>query len=902
MWKTGHFAETKPFYLSKNIVPSFFLGSLLLFLSLLMTACAVPLQSTNSSPSTNAANYAIKILTQAGRASVGVPYDAVTTVSGGSAPYSFKIVTGSLPPGTSLHPATGSITGTPSVPGTYNFVISVSSSGDSGAIKPSYVIASSKPSTPVQPSAMYGSTPVQIVVLGGSAASIAVSPSAATVNSLGQQQFTALFNGTAKTAAVWSASAGTISSAGVFVAPKVSNDTAVKISATSASDSSLHATAAITVVPDLPLAIAGSTLPEGNSSNPYAAVLSASGGVTPYKWSVASGTLPSGIQLQTSTGAISGMTAVAGSFPFTAIVTDSSGRSVSHAFTLKVASGSTSGFDGPAELPRVYIETATANTPATGTTTTVNAGGDFQSALNSANCGDTIQLQAGATFTGVFTLPAKSCDDSNWIVVRTSADDSALPAEGSRLTPCYAGVSALAGRPAFQCASTKNVLAKLVLNGSNAGPIVFASGANHYRLIGLEITRTPGTGMVSSLASVAAGGTANNLIFDRIWMHGTAQDDTSRGLWLEGGTNISIVDSFLTDFHCVSVCDDAQAIAGGIGSGPMGPYKITGNFLESSGENILFGGGTATSTPADIQISRNHMFKPLTWMKGQPGFVGAPSGAPFIIKNLLELKNAQRVLVDGNIMENSWGGFSQVGFAIVLTAKNQALSSGNVCPICQVTDVTIRYDSISHVGAGLQIANALAGTGAALDGQRYSIHDIVIDDIDGQKYNGPSELAQITVEAGAPLLQNLTINHVTAFPSTTLFVVGDMIATSTPMKNFAFINSLVTAGTYPIWSAGGGPSNCAYSDVPLATFNACFTDSVFATNAIINPPSGAAAGWPSPNFFPTSTTAVQFVNYQGGNGGDYHLQASSPYKGKGTDNKDLGADIDALNLAIAGVE
>src|SRR6204780_730956 len=111
-------------------------------------------------------------------------------------------------------------------------------------------------------------------------------------------------------------------------------------------------------------------------------------------------------------------------------------------------------------------------------------------------------------------------------------------------------------------------------------------------------------------------------------------------------------------------------------------------------------------------------------------------------------------------MENSWGGFTQVGFAIVLTPKNQSSTFGtNVCPMCQVTDVTIRYNSISHVGAGLQIANAMAGKGAPLDGQRYSIHDIVIDDMDGKKYGGPGEFAQVMVTAGAPVLQYVTINH-----------------------------------------------------------------------------------------------------------------------------------------------
>jgi hypothetical protein len=329
----------------------------------------------------------------------------------------------------------------------------------------------------------------------------------------------------------------------------------------------------------------------------------------------------------------------------------------------------------------------------------------------------------------------------------------------------------------------------------------------------------------------------------------------------------------------------------------MGPYKIVDNFLEASGENIMFGGSAATATPGDIEIRRNHLFKPLTWMKGQAGYGGGTNGNPFIVKNLLELKNAQRVLVEGNIMEYSWGGFSQSGFAILLTPKNQAGGNGsNLCPICQVTDVTIRYNSIRHVGAGFQIANALSDNGGApLDGQRYSIHDIVIDDINGG-------FAQVSVSPGAPLLQNVTINHVTAFPSSMLLNIGTMVARTGPMKNFVFTNNIVSVGTYPVWSIGGGPGNCAYFDKPLTTFNACFSSSSFASNALIgNSPAFPATLWPSGNFFP-ATAAVQFVNYNGGKGGDYHLQPSSPYKGKGTDGKDLGADVDAVISATAGVQ
>src|ERR1017187_2872582 len=650
------------------------------------------------------------------------------------------------------------------------------------------------------------------------------------------------------------------------------------------------------------LAIASSGLPSADASVPYTASLSANGGVTPYSWSLVTGALPPGIQLQTSSGFITGMTTRTGSYPISVKVTDASGHIATAAFSLRVSSsstGSASGFDGPAELPRTSVQSAMSNTSAPGKTITVNTGADLQSALNSASCGDTIQLHAGATFVGIFTFPAKGCDGNNWIVVRTSADDSTLPAEGSRLTPCYAGVSSLPGRPAFQCTSTNNVLAKLVMATSGSGPVVFAPGANYYRLIGLEVTRAVFPGPVYNL--ILFKGPVDHLVFDRMWVHGTAQDETTRGIAL-GGTYIAIVDSFFTDFHCISgtgSCTDAQAIAGGGGNDPtMGPYKIVDNFLEASGENILFGGSVATATPGDIEIRQNHLFKPLTWMKGQAGYVGGTNGNPFIVKNLFELKNAQRVLVEGNIMEYSWGGFSQVGFAILLTPKNQAGGNGsNLCPICQVTDVTIRYNSIRHVGGGLQIANALSDNGGApLDGQRYSIHDIVIDDINGG-------FAQVSVSPGAPLLQNVTINHVTAFPSSMLLNIGNMVARTGPMKNFVFTNNIVSVGTYPVWSTGGGPGNCAYFDKPLTTFNACFSSSSFASNALIgNSPAFPATLWPSRNFFPATAAAVRFVNHNGGKGGDYHLHPSSPYKGKGTDGKDLGADVDAVISATAGVQ
>ena len=59
--------------------------------------------------------------------------------------------------------------------------------------------------------------------------------------------------------------------------------------------------------------------------------------------------------------------------------------------------------------------------------------------------------------------------------------------------------------------------------------------------------------------------------------------------------------------------------------------------------------------------------------------------------------------------------------------------------------------------------------------------------------------------------------------------------------------------------------------------------------------------YPAGNYLST-WPMVGLVNYNNGNGGDYHLLPTSPYKNAGTDGKDLGADIDGVLTATAGVQ
>ena len=177
-----------------------------------------------------------------------------------------------------------------------------------------------------------------------------------------------------------------------------------------------------------------------------------------------------------------------------------------------------SNFDGPAELPRVTVASSMADTPAPGSIVSVRPGDDLQSALDSAFCGDTIELQAGAVFTGRFLLRAKQCDAGHWIIIRTSAPDSALPSEGQRITPCYAGIASLPGRPQYSCTNPRNVTARIENNTEADGPFVFRTGANHYRLIGLEITRVVGLRNPPVLVSVEPSGIADHIVIEAFRM------------------------------------------------------------------------------------------------------------------------------------------------------------------------------------------------------------------------------------------------------------------------------------------------------------------------------------------------------------------------------------------------
>jgi hypothetical protein len=578
------------------------------------------------------------------------------------------------------------------------------------------------------------------------------------------------------------------------------------------------------------------------------------------------------------------------------------------AVDLDAASSSPSSdrFDGPAELPRILVQSSLADTPAPGNVRLVKQGDKLQQAIDSAKCGDTLKLQAGAVFQGVFRFSDKSCDDSHWIVLRTDTPDENLPSEGTRITPCYAGVASLPARPSYRCANLRNVMARIEFGGKGgSGPIMFLAGANHYRLIGLEITRADSEASVTALVATQQGATAHHLIFDRVWLHGTTQNETRRGLALSAMTYVAVVDSFFSDFHCTAVsgaCTDSQALSAGGGDVPEGPFKVVNNFLEAAGENVMFGGRPAKTTPTDIEIRRNHLFKPMAWKLGEPGFVGGLDGHPFVVKNHFELKNARRVLFEENLLENNWGGFSQGGYSILLTPKSQE----NGCPTCVVTDITVRSVKISNVGSAFQIANALSDAGGASSGgERYSIHDVLVDGVHGKDYQAFGLFAMII--SAAPPLRDVRIEHVTA-SSVPRFIISFLGTNPQKMTNFTFANNILSSDqSNQIGSAGEGQRNCAFRPErlgPAGVFQSCFENSTFTHNMIVG-----GANWPAGNMMVKDLTAAGVRVTHEGEINRYRLcrqrdegcPKPSPAIGAGTDGKDIGADLDAIEKTMEGI-
>jgi hypothetical protein len=387
--------------------------------------------------------------------------------------------------------------------------------------------------------------------------------------------------------------------------------------------------------------------------------------------------------------------------------------------------------------------------------------------------------------------------------------------------------------------------------------LVTAAGAHHYRLQFLEfLANQQGNSHIIALGDGSAGqntlsSVAHHLILDRVYIHGDPTIGQKRGIALNSAST-EIINSYISDIKAVH--SEAQAIAGW--NGP-GPYNISNNFLEASAVNVMFGGADPKITnlvPSDITIRRNHFSKRLVWRSQN-----------WSIKNLLELKNAQRVTVEGNLFENNWLA-AQTGYAIVLKSVNQE----GTAPWSVVQDVTFANNIVRNASGGMKISRD-ASKSVEVNG--ITLRNNLFDNISGATYGGAGVF--LLVIGGS----DITVDHNTIIADGNITLFPD--AYTSP--RFTYTNNVLIDHAYAIKGSGTAVGN--------ATIAKYFPESEFRGGIYVgsNP-----SLYPVGNFYPATVGDVGFTNFSGRN---YRLSSNSIYQGGGTDGKDPGCDFDALAAA-----
>jgi len=248
---------------------------------------------------------------------------------------------------------------------------------------------------------------------------------------------------------------------------------------------------------------------------------------------------------------------------------------------------------------------------------------------------------------------------------------------------------------------------------------------------------------------------------------------------------------------------------------------------------------------------------------------GAPKsdGSRWTAKNLVELKNAQRVTLNGNVFENNWDGFQQ-GYGIVFTPRNQS----NTAPWSVVRDITFTNNWVRNVASGINVL----GTDYTYPSQQavnITIANNVFEITSTMGGNGYF----ITMTSGP---RDITIDH------NTILNDGIIVNVAGPaVYGFTYTNNLSRHNTYGVHGQGSG--------IGLDTLNDYFPGYVFTGNVLAG---GKASLYPPGNYFPTvSEFDAAFVD---AGSGDYTLKTTANLAGAPLS---VGVSMTALKEAEGGL-
>lgn len=245
---------------------------------------------------------------------IGGAYNQIISATGGTSPYTFAVISGSLPNGLTLS-ASGVLSGTPTVGGTFNFTVqAIAANGCTGTR--AYTIQITCPAITVNPATLPNGTT-------GTAYNQAITATSGT----GPYNF--VVSGGALPTGLSLSSAGTLSGT-----PAIAGIYNFMVQATDANDCS--GTRGYTVQITCPtITVNPATLPNGTAGAAYSQTATATGGTAPYNFTISAGALPAGITLS-SAGALSGTPTATGTFNFTVQARDANNCTGSRAYTLQI--------------------------------------------------------------------------------------------------------------------------------------------------------------------------------------------------------------------------------------------------------------------------------------------------------------------------------------------------------------------------------------------------------------------------------------------------------------------------------------------------------------------------------------------------------------------------------------
>jgi hypothetical protein len=284
---------------------------------------------------------------------VNTPYSDQLTMTGGTSPIVWSVSAGTLPPGVTLNASTGLLSGTPTTAGTYQFTVQVTDHAG-----------------------LTDTRAVTLPIIAGPTLTFAAPPAGWTntvyMDTLTETGGTSPFT--------WSVSSGTLP-AGIMLSadgnltgtPTSIGTFAFTVKVTDANSQS--ATQATSVTVSAGVSTTFPAPPATDVGATYTDTLTATGGTTPYTWSLNAGTLPPGITLSAA-GVLAGTPTTAGTYPFSVNVIDHNNGIATASITLVVSSALTLNFPTPpaAQVGTAYSDTLAVTGGAAPYTWSVSAG------------------------------------------------------------------------------------------------------------------------------------------------------------------------------------------------------------------------------------------------------------------------------------------------------------------------------------------------------------------------------------------------------------------------------------------------------------------------------------------------------------------------------------------------